>query len=517
MIEERLLQMRRAFRWALAALSAALIALGAFAEDLLGGGLVIVALIAVYVLAFRVTKPMANLISAISHLVTEAETKRDHEARHDMLTGLPNRAHLMEYLNYSLGNAARRDARVGLCLIDLKGLRRLNEARGCPIGDQALRRCAAVVRTETRRGDFVARIGADEFMIVSLLAEEIDELVAIATRLSRSLRRPFGIDGEEIEFGCTAGVVLTEIGETSADRLVNDAAIALRRAKEDGVDCILFEPAMRVDFDAALRLREELAGAIETGQIKPWFQPQIDARTATPTGVEALARWEHPERGVLGPGVFFGVADEFGLMDRIDERILDASLDALIAWRKAGVDMPRVGVNLSARRLRDPYLTERVKWALEERELEPSDLCIEVLESVLIDHPDCEIAQNLNSLSRIGVSIDLDDFGTGHSAIATLKRVKVDRIKIDRSFVTAIDSDEHQQKVAKTMIELAQSFNIKALAEGVETPLEQARLTAMGCDEIQGFGLARPMPEAEIAPWLRHWEKTGSRVMSSDA
>ncbi|MEM8755072.1 MAG: bifunctional diguanylate cyclase/phosphodiesterase [Pseudomonadota bacterium] len=504
-IEQGLLRARDRFRAALACLAAALTAFAVLSGDMAVAAAALAGLAAVAGLGLLVARPLGALIEAVARFAEEAETRRNHEVRHDDLTGLPNRAYLMEFLDYTLNNASRRDGRVGVCMIDLKGLRRLNEARGCLVGDQALRRCATLVRTETRRGDFVARIGADEFMIVSSDAAEVTELAVIAARICRALRRPFDVDGAQVEFGCAAGVALTERGDVCPDRLVNDAAIALRAAKDREKECVVFEAALREDFDASLRLRDELKAALGRGEIRPWFQPQVDARDGRVLGLEALARWEHPGRGPLGPGAFFDIAEEFGLLDRVDEAVLDASLDALIAWRADGLDVPQVGVNLSARRLNDPYLAERVKWALEARDLEPSDLCIEVLESVLIDRPDCEVARNLDSLSRIGVSVDLDDFGTGHAAIATLKRIKVDRIKIDRSFVTNVDVDPDQRKVAQTLIDLARSLGIKALAEGVETAGEQAQLAAMGCDALQGFGLARPMPAGEIGPWLRSY------------
>ncbi|MEM7523127.1 MAG: bifunctional diguanylate cyclase/phosphodiesterase [Pseudomonadota bacterium] len=502
MIERRLRDMRRAFRWAVVLLTLTIGALGMVAGGGLGVSLAVIAITAVYVITYRVTFPMAGLIGLISQMAEEAEKRRTHDTLHDRLTGLPNRTHLLDHLDRSLAAASRGAHRVGICLIDLKGLRRVNEAQGAAVADLALRRCAAIVRMETRKGDFVARVSGDEFIIVAPDIEDPGELTAMASRVTRAIRRPFDVGYATLEFGCSAGVIHSEIGEIDPDRLLADAALALRAAIEKSADFILFDADLRENFEAQIRLRTELSDALAKGQIQPWFQPQIDARTGAAVGMEALARWIHPERGVLGPADFFDIADEFGLMDKIDEVILDASLDALIVWRKAGLEALRVGVNVSARRLGDQFLAERVKWALEARDLDPEDLCIEVLESVLIDDADCEVAKTLNSLSRLGVGVDLDDFGTGHASISTLKRIKVDRIKIDRSFISEVDRDERQRKVAQTMIDLAASVGVKALAEGVETAGEKTLLAKMGCDELQGYLIARPMPVEDAAEWL---------------
>lgn len=205
---------------------------------------------------------------------------------------------------------------------------------------------------------------------------------------------------------------------------------------------------------------------------------------------------------MLSPAVFLPIAEQYGLMDRLDELILERSLDALSSWREDGIIAPSVAVNLEASRLADGYLVDRIKWALETRGLEPADLVVEVLETVLIDRPDDATGRSIRSLSAIGVRIDIDDFGTGHASISSLRQVKADRIKIDRSFITGIDTDDVQQKVVQAMISMARSLGVTTLAEGVENTAERAKLASLGCEEIQGFGVARPMPADAMASWL---------------
>ncbi len=257
----------------------------------------------------------------------------------------------------------------------------------------------------------------------------------------------------------------------------------------------------------------DLAHALNSGQIVPWFQPQVSIVDGTLLGVEALARWHHPHKGMISPGQFLPLAERLNLMTQIDEAMLTQSLDALRGWRQEGLIVPRVSINLSARQLGDPFLTDRIRWALDARDLDPDSLCVEILEGTLIASADCLIARNIAALSRIGVQIDLDDFGTGHSSITTLDRIKVDRIKIDRSFITGIDGDPKRQTFLKAMVDLARPLAIRVLAEGVETRAELAEVRRIGCREGQGFVIAKPMPANAFAGWLH--ARKGSVIMSN--
>lgn len=451
----------------------------------------------------RILHPLSVMAEEAQNAATDALERLTHAERHDPATGLPNARALREHLDLTLAAAARHGKRVGLARIEVTGLRRIGERLGGEAKEAALRRVAGLIRMETRKGDLVARVGPGEFAVVSSMVSGPEESRAMAARLVRAIRAPFDVAGAVTETGCVAGLALAAPGEGDADRLSEDAGLAARAAREAGEECALFAPAIRARFDEGIRLRDELALALDQGRIEPWFQPQVRAADGFLTGVEALARWRHPERGVLAPAAFFPVAEEFGLMDRIDETILERALDALTLWRGAGLTAPKVGVNLAASRLADGFLVDRIKWALERRDLEPADLAVEVLESVLIDGRGDAMAEAIDKLSRFGVGVDIDDFGTGHASIAALKRVKADRIKIDRSFVSGIDSDERQERCARAMIEMAKGLGVRSLAEGVETPSERVMLAALGCDEVQGYGIARPMPAEDLGAWLR--------------
>ncbi|MFN3259846.1 MAG: putative bifunctional diguanylate cyclase/phosphodiesterase [Pikeienuella sp.] len=454
-------------------------------------------------LQFRVIGPLARRADAAEAAAADMTERLAHIETHDPETGLPNARAMAAHLDLALAASARSGRRVGVCQLDLTGLRRVAELHGREAGETALRRAAGLIRMETRKGDLVARTGPTSFCIVSMNVSNEAEAEAMAARLSRAVRTPFAVGSATAEIGCAAGIVLGPLGEADGERLAVEAAAAARAARETGGNHALFTPALKARMETDAQLRDELSAALDEGRIEPWFQPQIRLSDGVVTGAEALARWIHPERGVLAPGAFFPVAEEAGLMDRIDETILDRALDSLVSWRRRGLEVPLVGVNVNAGRLADGFLAERIKWALEARDLEPGDLAVEVIESVLIGERDDDIVRSIQALARIGVRIDIDDFGTGHASIASLKRVKVDRIKIDRGFISGIDVDDRQEKVARAMVEMAKGLGIAALAEGVETPGERAKLLAIGCAEAQGFGIARPMPAEALAEWLR--------------
>ena len=246
----------------------------------------------------------------------------------------------------------------------------------------------------------------------------------------------------------------------------------------------------------------EISNALETGEIFAWFQPQIVAATGKVTGFEALARWDHPERGLIAPGFFLDDVERAGLSQRLAEVILKQSLTALNAWDAAGFDVPTISVNFSSEELRNPRLPDYVRWELDRHDIAPERLVVEVLESVVAETSEDVISRTLNALSRMGCRIDLDDFGTGYTSFINIRRFNVGRIKIDRSLVSQLDRDSEQNKMVAALLAFSEKLGIKALAEGVETHGEIDALTALGCHEIQGYVVERPMPLGETLLWL---------------
>jgi EAL domain-containing protein (putative c-di-GMP-specific phosphodiesterase class I) len=250
-------------------------------------------------------------------------------------------------------------------------------------------------------------------------------------------------------------------------------------------------------------LTEEVAAALEDGQIQAWFQPQISTDTGEVAGFEALARWVHPKHGTLAPGDFLPAIAAAGRMDRLGTVILHSALTALRDWQAEGIVVPTVGINLNEDDLRDPKLPDRVRWELDRFDLKPERLCIEILETVLTPTEDDVMTRNVVKLSEMGVGIDLDDFGTGTASIAAIRRFDVHRIKIDRSFVTRIDQDRGQQDMVAAILSMAERLGLQTLAEGVESLGEHAMLSQLGCGTVQGFGIGAPMPFADTIGWMR--------------
>lgn len=467
-------------------------------------GLAVLTLLVLIGEAVVIFRPLTRQMQESARELIGAHNSLQNSVRRDGLTGLPNRHYLHEHLALTLHNAARQSQAVGLCHFDLTGFRRLNERLGHEAGDRVLIHVASIIRAETRRGDFIARLGADEFIIVTPHVTNEDGLKWLVKRIASHIAEPLTLDGGVCRLTTSAGIAIAQPGSTVVRRILSDADLALREAKRCGKPTIC-TPNLRDAHDDRMALRDDLDRALDSDEIEPWFQPQICAQSGKIDGLEALARWRHPEKGLLSPAIFIDAATEFGFGDRLAERILDRSLSALAAWREKGLMIPCIGVNFAAEHLNDPFMVEKIKWAVEARCLEPKDLCIEILESVLVEHGHDDTAKNVTALSRAGFQVDLDDFGTGRASIATLQRFPVDRIKVDRSFVTDIDSNPEQQKVTRAMIDLAHSLGVKALAEGVETKGEWTKLTELGCDHIQGFYIGRPMPASDIDQWAADW------------
>ncbi|MCR8548166.1 GGDEF domain-containing phosphodiesterase [Salipiger sp. P9] len=366
----------------------------------------------------------------------------------------------------------------------------------------------ARLRKLMRRGDRVVRVGDSRFMVLlgPSLRLDLETLLTLADRIQRGLEEPAatetGTHYLSMAIGFCGSVRLR--GQGSGAQLVEAAQTALTEALANGPSAIRsWSDSMRAERRARKTLLGEVERALAKGQIQPWFQPQLCTSTGQISGVEALARWLHPERGIVPPMEFLTALEEAGQMDRLSEVVLQHSLTALRGWDEAGIEIPRVSVNFSDVELCGPQLVERIKWELDRFGMPASRLGVEVLETVIADSPEGIVARNIVSLSQLGCQIDLDDFGTGHASITALRRFTVHRLKIDRSFVTRVDRDEEQRRMLAAVLGLADRLGLETVAEGVESVAEHALLAQLGCDHVQGFGIARPMPADKLTDWAR--------------
>ena len=424
-----------------------------------------------------------------------------HSAGHDRLTGLPNRRHAARLLEALL--ARRRKVPLGVLHVDLFQFRALNEELGHDEGDAVLTETARRLTGMTRDHDFAARIGGDEFFLLQTDIGSPEALERRAMEVRRELRAPMQLASGARSIDCMIGHVWSDGAGADAAQLSMRADIALHAAMS-GTDGPLraFTRAMQEEVARREGLGRDLRLALERDELVMHFQPQVCAVTGEIAGFEALLRWYHPGRGIVAPGAFLSLAEEIGLADEIGSRVLDQSLDALGGWLAAGFDVPHVAVNYSAAQLADPLLADRIKWAVDRRDLHPGRLALEVVETVAVDSEDALAVRTIGALAQAGFAIELDDFGTAHASIANIRRFQASRIKIDRSFVSGIDTRDDLYAMADAMVRMAKALGVGTIAEGVETAEERARVVALGCDAIQGYNIARPMPFEDTLPWL---------------
>lgn len=368
-----------------------------------------------------------------------------------------------------------------------------------------------------REGDVVARLPEGGFAIGlgAVRRFDLETAVQMAGRLQRAAVSALAIDDMTIYPSVSVGFCLLERAPGPGGAALLDAArIAVDEALRNGPGAIrAFTPDMSRRRSDRAELRSGLEQALDEGQIRPWFQPQLCTDTGAISGFEALARWHHPERGIIPPAEFLPLVEGAGLSERLCEVILYGALSALTRWDKAGYGVPRVAVNFSAPELRNPKLVERLKWELDRFNLSPERLTIEVLETVAGQAQEDVVVSNLAALAQLGCGIDLDDFGTGTASMSNIRRFAVKRIKIDRSFVTRADLDPGQKRMVAAIVSMAEQLGLATVAEGVETPGEHATVAQLGCTHVQGFGIARPMAIEESFGWIERHQKGMSKAL----
>ncbi len=363
-------------------------------------------------------------------------------------------------------------------------------------------RVLAVIRSD----DIAARIAPNRFIIAMRPSPQLDleACIQLSGRIQSTIEEPVSLNSASVYLSCSIGFCLhSAVADGSAAEWIAAAQAALGEAQRTGPSTIrAYSAETRRRSLVHANLRKEFEDALDNGEIRPWYQPQISTDTGDITGFEALARWEHPQKGVLGPQLFLPFAEQAQLMERLGQTIRHHAFQAMQAWDRAGMIIPRIGVNFSSDELRDPTLIDRLKWELDQFDLAPDRLAVEVLETVFSRRPDDIITRNVSQMAQLGCGIDLDDFGTGHASFASIKRFDVSRIKIDRSFVSNADRDPQQQQLVGAILTLAERLNLETLAEGVETQGEHALMAQLGCNHVQGFGISKPMPFDATVPWI---------------
>ncbi|HEV7275908.1 MAG TPA: EAL domain-containing protein [Devosiaceae bacterium] len=444
-----------------------------------------------------------------------AKARIEHNALHDSLTGLPNRRFLDDFLNRCAARCAVDEQRLALLHVDLDRFKQINDTLGHAAGDAMLVHASGVLQATVREDDFVARIGGDEFLVVVRSSGGADaELATIAERVVGQMRQPVAYEGHECRFGVSVGIASASGGEIDAKRLLMNADIALYRAKSRGRNRYeFFSNALQAEVVRTKRVADEILQGLEVAQFLPHFQPQVDAATLEVVGVEALARWHHPTEGLLAPTRFLEVAEELSVVANIDRIILEQSLAQLDQWRKEGAVVPRISVNVSARRLQDENLVAHLK----ELDIEPGILAFELVETMFLDDMEETVRWNLDAIKEMGIDIEIDDFGTGYASVISLLQLKPSRLKIDRQLVMPITTSLSQRRLVASIIEIGKSLEIEVVGEGVETIEHAGVLRELGCDILQGYAFGRPMSGSDLSLYMTHGESARRRHKGAKA
>ena len=430
----------------------------------------------------------------------------------DPISELPLRSDVARRADTVLNDGPTQVRMTAALAIAIDEYAELEDRLGLAAALEIMRTSAARLRGAIREVDLMGRLDGPRFVIVltSATRADLESLIQLSTRIQRQIQEPISIGGTRVYVTVTIGFCTPHRAPAEGgDALIEAAEQALADAQSHGSGAIrAFTMDMKRKARSLGTLAHDLPAALESDQIAPWFQPQVDTTSSVVTGFEVLARWEHPDNGLVPPAEFLPAAEQLGLLERLGEVMLYKSLNALRSWDSAGYGVPTLSINFSAEELRNPAIVEKVRWELDRFDITPNRLTVEVLETVIAQTANDTIIRNLRAFAELGFLVDLDDFGTGHASITNIKRFSVGRIKIDRSFVTQIDADPEQQNIVSAILTLAKRLELDTLAEGVETQAERAVLEELGCGHVQGYAVARPMPYESVAPWLEAHART---------
>ncbi len=430
-----------------------------------------------------------------------AEEAVTHQAYHDSLTGLPNRAFLADRLATALAQHRRQRQMLGVVFLDIDHFKLVNDTLGHVGGDELLKLIARELSMLVRDSDTVARVGGDEFVLLLSPLDSTREAIDIAQRVLSNLDKRRKIFEHELRVTTSIGISLYPEHGSDPETLLVNADIAMYQAKERGRNGYqVYENPMKEQVVGRLSMVNDLRNALERNEFVVYCQPIVSMETGRIVAAEALVRWQHPVRGLVFPDAFIPLIAEGDLIVALDEWVLRNACRQARAWRDEGTDI-QIAVNLSARTLQRPDLVAIVKKVLTETGVEPHGLTLEITESAVMENVDTAVL-SLRELRAIGITISVDDFGTGYSSLSYLKRFPIDTVKIDRSFITDLTADPSDAAIVSAIISMAHSLNLSVIAEGVETPEQLAFLRERGCDEYQGYLFARPQTSTDFARLL---------------
>jgi diguanylate cyclase (GGDEF)-like protein len=465
----------------------------------------------------RQVEVLEQVVTTRTEGLEAANRQLRHLATHDSLTGLPNRVLLDDRLSQAIARADRDKRPFAVMLLDLDRFKLVNDSFGHRAGDALLKEVAHRLVGSMRSGDTVARLGGDEFVLILSDASDHEVLDQVARRIVTALEPPVMISDVAIHASSSIGIAIYPRDGGSEETIVAHADSAMYCAKQRGRGQVqYFEPGMAGVMQDKVRLESELHEALATNQLELHYQPKVDTATGAVHGAEALIRWRHPVRGMVPPSEFIPLAEECGFISAIGDWVIHEACRQARAWQLAGLPSLRIAVNVSPSQFRGGNLAHLVASALQKADLDPRFLEIELTETAVMTNPE-ESIPILETLSRMGVLVSVDDFGTGYSSMSYLRRLPIDKLKIDRSFINEVMSRPDDASIVRAIISLAHSLRLKVVAEGVETSEQLGFLQALGCDQYQGFHFSAAVDATQFAELVRHSRDTESRFMDSDA
>jgi len=457
----------------------------------------------IIMVALFIFRPMSEVILQRTRELVDARNSMAFIAVHDALTGLHNRTFLTDHFDTLIKGAHRRRERLAVVQFDLDRFKQINDTLGHAAGDYVLVVTAQRMRDSCRASDLCVRLGGDEFVMILNGAGTTDDINMVAKRIMQRLNEPISFQGATVTPGASAGIAVYPVDADNADDLIVHADLALYSAKKQGGgNYSFFSEELRRELEHRKQLEADIRIAISEESFTVYFQPQISMASMAVTGVEALARWSHPQRGMIPPGEFIPVAEKCGLMAAIGRIIMTKAVREAAEWHRAGLEFGRLAINVSGTELREPDFDRFLFETLEVSGLPPEKLALEIVESVILDDEKTGIAAKLRHIRAAGVHLELDDFGTGYASLSHVNPNEIDRLKIDRRFVQNIDNNSDNSKIVRAITELARGLGISIVAEGAETEHELNSLRMLGCDQVQGYSIAYPMPDRIAREWM---------------
>ncbi len=457
----------------------------------------------IILVALFIFRPMSDVILRKTHELVDARNSMAFIAVHDGLTGLHNRTFLTDHFDTLIKGAQRRDERMAVVQIDLDRFKQINDTLGHAAGDYVLVVTAQRMREACRSSDLCVRLGGDEFVMILQGAGSTEDINMVAKRIMARINEAISFQGATILPGASAGIAVYPVDADNAADLVVHADLALYNAKKQGGGAFaFFSEELRRELEHRKQLEHDLRIAIAEKSFQVYFQPQVSLASGAIAGIEALVRWNHATRGMISPGEFIPVAEKSGLMAEVGRIVIAKAIQEAAEWHRAGIFFGRLAVNVSGTELREIDFDEFLFSTLEAAGLPPQKLSLEIVESVILDDEKTGIAAKLRQIRAAGVHLELDDFGTGYASLSHVNPNEIDRLKIDRRFVQNINANGDNTKIVRAITELARGLGISIIAEGAETEAELTSLMSIGCDQVQGYSIAFPMPQEKAREWL---------------